>query len=125
MSRRVFNAFVLTICSFLILAIAQFTLGNGFMAGTHIEQNDLRTLLAQLVDENRSFTIGFIRPVWGGDGDSWTFPDASPSLNEPGFTDTSRVSTVSDDHFCAEQVGYGVTDYVCVPYSNIAYIVYN
>jgi hypothetical protein len=94
------------------------------MAGRQIEQNNMRTLLTQFVEENRSFAIAFMQPVWGG-RNIWSFPDASPSLTEPEFIDTSEIISFSDDHFCIEQTGYGVTDFICISYSNIKYIQYN
>lgn len=124
MSKHALKFKILVACTTLLIVLALVSFGSAIMAGTQVEQNDLRTVLTQLVDENRSFSIAFIQPIWEG-RNIWSFPDTSPSVIEPEFTNINRIVSFSDDHFCIEQIGYGATDYICIPYLLIKYIHYN
>jgi hypothetical protein len=124
MSKHAHKFKILVGCITLLIVLALLSFEPAIMADMQIEQNSLRTLLEQLLEENRSFAIAFIQPIWEG-RNLWSFPDTSPSSIEPEFTNINRIVSVSDDHFCIEQIGYGATDYLCIPYNNISFIHYN
>ena len=81
----------------------------------------LRDLIQHLVDNKMDIYLQFSHPTSEGRSD-WTIPE---DIEYEGKVAGRRVfEEVGDDYICAKEIGQGIINVYCVPFSNIAYVNY-
>lgn len=104
-----------------IIGVLIYLLLSAMPSKAQEQTRNYASLLKGLTDRNVTVYIRFVSPT-SGENIGWYIPD---KLKEDEQEVGQRVlREIGDDYICVDEIGQGLTNVYCVPFSNISYINY-